>query len=292
MKKKLKLGFVILHYLALEMTQKCVNAILNTFNNIDIYIVIVDNASYNGSGNQLSTIFERQKNINVILNEKNEGFARGNNIGFLFLKENFDCDYIIIMNNDVIIEDEYFFDKIIETYEKVKFDILGPDIYVPSRKIHQNPVNIVADFTKKDLNKKIKTLKLLNICFPINFRIYCSYWKLKNMITPKKITKDNYYESSHINPLLHGACYIFSKKYIANHTMPFNPDTFLFFEEDILYHEAMKEGLLLYYNPEITVNHLEDVSTNIEFKTYYQKEKMKTKEQLKSALVFKKLMEE
>lgn len=292
MEKSVKFGFVILHYLALEMTQQCVNTILKIFNDKDIEIVIVDNASNNGSGKELAAIYSNEKNVNLIINEKNEGFARGNNSGYLFLKNRYNCDYIIILNNDVIIEDKDFLEKIILIDKKIQFDILGPDIYVPSKKIHQNPVNISADYTKEVLDKKIRTLRLLNLCFPINFRIYCWYWKIRNIVSPKNKLHNDYYKSEHLNPLLHGACYIFSKKYLINHQFPFNPGTFLYFEEDILYYEAMRENLKLYYSPEITVKHLDDVSTNIKFKTYYQKEKMKTMEQLKSALVLKKLMEE
>ena len=45
-----KIGFVILHYYAYDMTVECVNNLLRLFSNEEIKIVIVDNGSKNNSG--------------------------------------------------------------------------------------------------------------------------------------------------------------------------------------------------------------------------------------------------
>ena len=43
-------AFVILHYVAFDMTTECVDNLLNRFGNDNILIVIVDNSSPNSSG--------------------------------------------------------------------------------------------------------------------------------------------------------------------------------------------------------------------------------------------------
>lgn len=54
--KKIKVAFVILHYQAIEMTIKCINSLYKTFDISENFIVVVDNASPNKSGNELINI--------------------------------------------------------------------------------------------------------------------------------------------------------------------------------------------------------------------------------------------
>ena len=79
-----KIGFVILHYMALEDTVNCVESILN---NVPLSnIVIVDNASTNKSGMKLAEMYKDNQLISVLLLEENLGFAKGNNKGIEFFK--------------------------------------------------------------------------------------------------------------------------------------------------------------------------------------------------------------
>ena len=93
--------FIILHYLAEDMTKECVKYIQNHLDMNRIRIVIVDNASSNGSGARLKQFYKDNEYCDVILNDENMGFARGNNVGYTYAKEKYDPDFMIIMNNDV-----------------------------------------------------------------------------------------------------------------------------------------------------------------------------------------------
>ena len=64
------------------------------------------------------------------------------------------------------------------------------------------------------------------------------------------------------NHVLHGACVIFSSKYINSHEEAFPEYTFLYMEEDILALRCKKMGYNTYYFPELKVIHKEDVSTD------------------------------
>jgi GT2 family glycosyltransferase len=93
------------------------------------------------------------------------------------------------------------------------------------------------------------------------------------------------------NVVLHGACYIFSSKFIQKRKNCFCPDTFLYMEEDILHYECIQLGLNMVYSPEIKVKHLEDVSTNVSIKSGYKKFKMKNREMKRSIEVLINLMD-
>ena len=95
-----KIGFVILHYYAYDMTVECVNNLLRLFTDNDIKIVIVDNGSKNDSGQKLFDLYSSENKVKVILNEKNLGFAQGNNIGYSYLLNNYNLDFVIVMNNE------------------------------------------------------------------------------------------------------------------------------------------------------------------------------------------------
>ena len=304
---KTSFGFVILHYYAYDMTVECVNNLLNLFSTNDIKIVIVDNGSKNKSGNKLFDLYSSENKVEVILNEKNLGFAQGNNIGYLYLKVNFSCDYIIIMNNDVLFEDKETLLKISDLYKSTNFAVLGPDIYNPITKIHQNPTynyNIkrlygrsISDIKTRNLElKKIYSHFLLFYIKDNLLKIRHKYFHWVRKIIPTKTIqpidiKLDSIDKQMENVVLHGACYIFSRDFINKRFFAFNPKTFLYFEEDILHYECQLENLKMIYTPEIHVQHLEDVSTNLVFKKKYKKEKMITKELINSTNVYIELYE-
>lgn len=297
----MQFGFVILHYLAYEMTVQCVQLLLENFDGYDMHIVIVDNASSNGSGKQLQDQFAAQENVTVLLNSENLGFAKGNNAGYDYLKEHFSPDFIIVMNNDVLIKDSHFLKEIPRIYEETNFAVLGPDIFNPYENKHQNPgmthglsydaavcrnaemKHNLAHFTSYYLTHRvseaIKANKLLK-------KIYRT---IKYDLLKRKCID---YTKSYENPHLHGACYIFSKDFIGARAHAFNPATFLYYEEDILHFECMTAHLKMVYSPLIRVEHLEDVSTNLVYSSAKKKERFKLGEMIRSSDILIALMKQ
>lgn len=268
------LGFVILHYKTYEMTEICVETLLSTFNNFSFQIVVVDNGSSNESGERLTNKYFYEKKVDVILNNQNVGFANGNNIGFNFIREKYQPYYIVVMNNDVLIKDREFLGKIRKQDSIYKFAVLGPDIQNPLLKNHQNPERLVPRSTEA-VKKRIKSFER-KCKHPFLFYILS---KIKDIIIiDKTVTKTNYnFKYEWENVVLHGACYIFSPKFWKTREKCFNPKTFLYHEEDILFYECQKAHLKMIYSPEIYVEHLEDVSTNASFKSGYKKAYMRNK---------------
>ena len=104
-------AFVILHYITTKDTIECINSIRdNVFVpcNDKKYIIVVDNGSPNSSFNELNTTFKENENILFIKSNENIGFARGNNLGFMYAKNNLKADFIIMANNDTIVSQKKF----------------------------------------------------------------------------------------------------------------------------------------------------------------------------------------
>ena len=134
------IAFVILHYRAADMTRKCVERIKALEG--DKKIVIVDNASPNGTGQELLDEYTEDSEIKVILNPENSGFAKGNNMGVRWVQENVPADFVVVLNNDVEILQKDFCTKVEAIYRRHSFDVLGPDIISVFSGIHQNPKSL------------------------------------------------------------------------------------------------------------------------------------------------------
>ena len=168
------------------------------------------------------------------------------------------------------------------------FFVLGPDIYNPILDVHQSPTRCGVGVTRTQVIKEREMYKkrlkyiFLYVCIDWIKKVSKKILRFLRLKNPSNII----FSKDILNPVLHGACYIFSSDYINNRDYAFYPKTFLYFEEEILYYECVKDNMLMIYSPEISVNHYEDVSTNLAFRNKFKKEKIKTKRILESIEIF------
>lgn len=271
--------------MALQVTVDCVKNIIQKFGENDIEIVIVDNASPNGSGKALQTVFEKNDQVKVLISSENLGFAKGNNLGFDYLKKHFDLDYMIVINNDIDIQDNKFLEKIAEEYKKSKFAVLGPDIIAMYDKKYQNPAHTEA-FSLVELEKLKATYEKMNRVYPYYYLKGKAVSFIKRIMNHSNTVAHNNIRERQFNVILHGACYILSRDFIQKRDYLFFPKTFMYFEEDILHYDCEKLGLKMVYSPSLEVYHVEDISTDATFKNQYSKEKFKLENMLKSITIF------
>jgi len=69
------------------------------------------------------------KKLFIIKNDENYGFAEGNNIGMRYVLNNLDSDYILLLNNDTVVDKNFLKEliNVAETGHKIGF--VGPKIY-------------------------------------------------------------------------------------------------------------------------------------------------------------------
>ncbi len=259
----MKTVFVILHFLTDNDTIECIESLNKNIGDENFDIVIVDNFSNNGSLEKLMKKYNGNKRIYFIKASWNMGFAKGNNKGFDFAKKSLNADFIVLLNNDTIIEQNDFLGLVYEKYIKSSFDILGPDIISLKDGIHQNPVKAsYLDISR--LYKKIFLTRLLIVLNRIGILNIISiiFKALKKFIVKKEIDSKNICNKEIENVQLHGSCLIFSPKYIERFKGLFSK-TFMYGEEDILFYISKKENLKTIYWPEIKIYHKEDSSTDV-----------------------------
>ena len=60
----------------------------------------------------------------LIKNEKNYGFAEGNNVGIRFALVKINPDFILLLNNDTVVKKD-FLDKLIHSSERITYEKIG-----------------------------------------------------------------------------------------------------------------------------------------------------------------------
>lgn len=289
-------SFVILHYQSIDETISCVNSIVNNVDYDNYSIVIVDNSSPNNTGYDLKEKYQQENNIYVIINEKNLGFAKGNNVGYRFAKEELNADFIACINNDTEIKDPDFIKTIIDLYIKEKFHIFGPDIITLDGE-HQNPYAFTS-FDLKDVNNFIQNHKkrFYQDLLRNEIKKYPTFRKVLRRIKSGKkndnITVNKSYMYSHENVVLHGSAVVYSPLYVGKEDYAFHPDTFLYLEEHILFHICRMKGYKIFYSPATSIYHKEDAATNHIVKNDYKKLKFIYRHLLDSYKVLKEILEE
>lgn len=243
--------FVVLHYKVEDITQECIDYILQQ-NYPKLKIVVIDNCSANGSYEKLLARYVNENRLYFASIEYNLGFAKANDLGYQIAKHKFNAECIAIINNDLMIRDGYFCKKLEDVINTYKFDILGPDI-ITMEGIHQNPLNECVT-NKIDLKKLIIKTRLKLLLIPLLYNLLPYETKKKNI-------NDDCMARLEDIPL-HGSCLVFTKSFIDKTEFPFYPETFLYGEEDILYFLVCKKELKTMFCPELKVYHKEDVSTD------------------------------
>ena len=264
-----KFGIVILHYLSLKETVLLIDEIINSeaFGKLNIYVV--DNGSFNNSGKELLKKYRNFKNIKIILNDKNLGFAKGNNLGIArAIKDG--CDFVICSNNDIEVKiTDKFLNKIIEVYETDRnIAVVGPRILTKSGE-EQNPLLVNRPKFNTLKARIIYTTKVGKILYYLkNIYVFPFISKIKRK---RNIIKENL--SSGYVYALHGSFLIFTPTFFK-HFQGFDEGTFLYGEEIILAEMLYRKNLKSYFLSDIEVLHKEDVSTDFFLKTF-NKNKLK-----------------
>ena len=108
-----KVHIVILNWNGVEDTINCLES-LNKITYPNYEVIVVDNAS---EEDDVKVLKERYSGyISIIENERNLGYAEGNNVGIRFALEH-GTDYVMVLNNDTIVDSD-FLSHLVESAEK------------------------------------------------------------------------------------------------------------------------------------------------------------------------------
>lgn len=278
--EKISIVFLILHYMDEGLTYGSIETLKKLEKIEQCKIVVVDNGSSNNSGLKIKKKYENDGLVDVLLLEKNSGFSRGNNEGYHYIKNQYNFNFLVVMNNDVFIYQKDFIDRLCEVYKDEPFNVAGPDIYVPQNVWHSSPLR------KKLMDKKNfveyyrmweekKNAMQKNFCIG-TYKKYLEsrvgetkgYQFLYSLNRKIRGQRDKWYQKRQRDCVLQGACLIFDRVFVEKNDNVFYPETFLYSEEDILAYQCLKKGYKTVYYPELQVYHICHGSSKRKKETY------------------------
>lgn len=220
-----KVIIIVLNWNGKKDTCECIES-LKHINYPNYKILLVDNGSSDGSAQYFR---EKYPEVILIENEKNLGYSEGNNVGIRYaIKNNF--EYILILNNDTIV-DPGFLDELVDAAESDgKSGILGPKAY------YAEPSNMIYYAGAK-----------------INW-----YTGQPKHIGQKKIDVGQFNQVKYVD-FVAGCCMLIKKEVIEK--IGLLPNDYFLLWEDIDYSvNAKRHGYELVYVPSSKIWHKESAS--------------------------------
>jgi GT2 family glycosyltransferase len=124
---------IILNYKTWRKTLDEIN-LMKQISGIKCDYIVVDNCSPNDSYEQLKKA-SKQLNFTLLKSDSNGGYAKGNNIGLLYAKEQ-GYRYGWIMNNDILISSDFSLSRLLDVFQQAKdIAVVNPDVYSANGKL-------------------------------------------------------------------------------------------------------------------------------------------------------------
>ncbi len=230
------LSIIIVNYNVKEFLQNLLDSLHKAAQNISHEIIIVDNASDDGS---VEVIEERYPAVKLIKNKKNIGFGKANNLAL----EHANGKYLLLINPDTIVTENPF-EKIIKFFDStndvgiVGCKVLNPDgtLQLPCRRGFPGPW---TSFTKiTGLSKLFPKSKLFA-------RYHLTY-----------LDENKTYEVDAIS-----GAFMFIKRETYEKVGGFDQHFFMYGEDLDLCYRIQKAGFKVYYFHETEIIHYKGEST-------------------------------
>lgn len=272
-------GIVILNYNNILDTINCIESV-ERYNTSPIKYIVVDNgSSKKGVVEELHDYFLKKFSkcycrydyekgekppklsyLSYVVSKTNDGYARGNNKGLEYAYVDDEIDNILIINNDVLFVQDIIphMSQVLETIEDGAF---------------LSPLLLKRDRVSIDYNCARLTPSVWQILLPFLFM----YKDLFGLISKNKrgnqiLRKPDIKLDNNIIPieLPSGSCMMI-KKSLMQSIGGFDPHTFLYFEENILFKKLFHKGKKSYLIPSLRCIHLgaSTVSNNVSEQTQY-----------------------
>lgn len=262
----MKLSIIIISYNTKNITKDCIHSVIKHTKNVKYELILLDNASKDGSVEMLKNIKKNNKNVKLILNKKNIGFGPANNKGV----KNSSGEFILFLNSDTLI----------------KGNVIGEMV-----NWMQKNKNVAVSSCM--LRNKDNTIQGNGGYFPDLIRVFSWMFFIEdipffgNLIKPFHPMHDHsfisknekYFEKKKELDWVTGA-YMIVRSDVIKKAGLFDEDYFMYTEEVDLCFRIKKLGYSVYYLPKWDIIHYGGASSTKEFmivnefrgvKTFYKK---------------------
>ncbi len=230
------LSIIIVSYNVKEFLQNLLQSINKSAGKLNVEVIVVDNASEDGT---IESIAERFPEVKIIANETNVGFGKANNQAMKIAKGK----YFLLINPDTIVREDTF-TKMINFFESTPeagmagCKVLNPDgtLQLPCRRSFPGPW---VSFTK---------ISGLSKVFPKS-KLFAKY-NLTYLDENKTYTVD----------AISGS-FMFLRREVYEKTAGFDEQFFMYGEDLDFCYRVKESGYKIYYYPETEIIHYKGEST-------------------------------
>lgn len=224
-----EISIIIVTYNPGETILTCLNDLPKTINGNLIEVIVVDNASQDGTPERVAAKFPH---IRLVVNTDNPGYGIGNNRGFGFSSGQF----IIILNPDVVVRQNALESMVDYLKRNQDVGIVGP------RTFDSNNQPIITARHKYTVWRLLAKYLALNMLFP---RIVYGTYGLLSLKSSNPIDVD----------WLHGSALVMRRELYS--TMGgFDAEFFLFMEDVDICMRSKEAGWRVVYLPTAEVEHV------------------------------------
>lgn len=126
--KNMDLSIIIVNYRTYKLTNQTIKSVIDTVEDIDYEVFVVDNNSCDGSVEQLIEDFREYSFVKFIKNDENAGFAVANNLAFNIAQG----QYVLLLNSDVIVNPQTINKSLDYITSHESIGILGCKVVLPN----------------------------------------------------------------------------------------------------------------------------------------------------------------
>lgn len=230
------LSIIILSFNAKELTKSCILSLVKQYKKQleegVFEIIIVDNASTDGSYDALQEQFGKEKNIHCFKNEENLGFSKGCNTGALHAKG----EFLLFLNSDTTVTDTGF--------------LSIPEVFSQHEKVGAVGLRIVST----DGSTEASAGKFYSLLYTLLMLIAGERLQTVRFAPQQKQQVD----------WVSGAAIVVPKK-VFTEVGGFDEHIFMYTEDMEFCYRLHKRGYSVYYAPVATVTHVAHGSSNRTF---------------------------
>lgn len=243
-------GIVLLNYNDASTTINCVRSVVE-HNTYPAKIVVVDNDSTDNSVAILESYEAETGNITLLKSEKNGGYACGNNVGIRYFAEDPDVDRIMVLNSDVLFTEDIIphLSTVLESSE---------DIGIVCPLLHGKD-NVSIDYNCARLCPDNGTIIMTYLLQYRDIRGFITRSRNDNKILLKHPERMS--QPTVEIELPSGSCMLI-KKDVFREIGWFDENTFLYYEENIIFRKLQKIGKRNLICPSVSCIHLGAHSTS------------------------------
>lgn len=233
--EEIDLSIVIVSYNTRELTAQCLRSILQLDTGLKLELIVVDNASPDGSAKALSREFPE---IRVIESGGNHGFACANNIGFRASTGR----YILCLNPDTVVEKDA--------------------LVKPMQFLESHPEAAMATVRLKDADC-LEEIGAMRFPSPLLFMMLAFFPRA--WVAKMPFVGDFRYQSSDLRSTFSCdaiiGCFMMLPRWTLEQTGGFDDDFFMYGEEVEWCYRVRQAGHQIYYLGSYSILHYDGAST-------------------------------